>query len=327
MKTIRIYAAWFVGAGLLLAPLLHANESVVRPVTPGASPEAVELLNFFYRISGQHTLSGQHNFPADQDRHTVASAEAWGKTPAIFGKDWGFAKAGDKDSAFVRDQIVQELIEQYRAGAIVTLCWHEVPPTADEPVTFTHPRNAPPAPPGQLASVQGQLADEQYRELLTPGTPLHQRWCAQVDAIVPYLKKLEAARVPLLWRPLHEMNGTWFWWGGRRGEYGTTAMYKMMFDRLVKHHQIKNLVWIWSVDRPESPSLNYDECWPGSEYVDILSLDCYREFKQSYYDGLLKLAQGKPIGLAEVGGNISLDVLAAQPKWTWWMTWAGMGVR
>ncbi|MEO5961369.1 MAG: hypothetical protein ABIZ49_07450, partial [Opitutaceae bacterium] len=42
---------------------------------------------------------------------------------------------------------------------------------------------------------------------------------------------------------------------------------------------------------------------------------------------LLKLAQGKPIGLAEVGGNISLDVLAAQPKWTWWMTWAGMGVR
>ena len=69
-------------------------------------------MNFFYSISGQHTLSGQHNFPGDQDRHTLAAAKAWGKTPAIFGKDWGFAKAGDKDSAYVRDEIVEQLKEQ-----------------------------------------------------------------------------------------------------------------------------------------------------------------------------------------------------------------------
>jgi mannan endo-1,4-beta-mannosidase len=68
--------------------------------------------------------------------------------------------------------------------------------------------------------------------------------------------------VPLLWRPFHEMNGTWFWWGGRRGEYGTAALYKMMFDRLVKHHKIKNLIWVWSVDRPEGSSLN---CWSLSD--------------------------------------------------------------
>jgi mannan endo-1,4-beta-mannosidase len=61
--------------------------------------------------------------------------------------------------------------------------------------------------------------------------------------------------------------------------------------------------------------------------VDVLSLDCYREFKQSYYDELLKLANGKPIALGEVGGNLSLAALQAQPRWTWWMTWAGSGVR
>ena len=100
-----------------------------------------------------------------------------------------------------------------------------------------------------------------------------------------------------------------------------------MFDRLVKHHKIKNLIWVWSMDRLEGTSLKFEECWPGSEYVDILSLDCYREFKQSYYDDLLKLANGKPIGLAEVGAPPPLTVLEAQPKWTWWITWAGMGVR
>ena len=48
-------------------------------------------------------------------------------------------------------------------------------------------------------------------------------------------------------------------------------------------------------------------------------------FKQSYYDDLLKLANGKPVALAEVGGNLSLDVLKAQPRWAWWMAWAGIG--
>ena len=113
------------------------------------------------------------------------------------------------------------------------MCWHEVPPTADEPVTFQGPKVNP------LHSVQGQLTDDQYKELLTPGTKLHEHWCARSTPIVPALKKIEAAHVPLLWRPFHEMNGTWFCWGGRRGEYGTAAMYKMMFDRIVNHHKIR----------------------------------------------------------------------------------------
>ena len=317
-----------IGLLCISASSLAGAESAARPVTPEASPEAVELLNFLHRISGKQTLSGQHNFPADKDKHTAAASRAWGKTPAIFGKDWGFARKGDKDSAYVRNEIVEELTEHYRNGSLVVMCWHQVPPTADEPVTFMGRRGGGPATNQTLFhTVQGQLTDAQYKDLLTPGTELHEHWCSQVDAIVPYLKKLEAARVPLLWRPFHEMNGGWFWWGGRRGEYGTAAIYRMMFDRLVKHHKIKNLIWVWNVDRPEGTSLRFEECWPGPEYVDILSLDCYREFKQSYYDELLKLANGKPIALGEVGGNLSLAVLQAQPQWTWWMEWAGSGVR
>jgi hypothetical protein len=61
--------------------------------------------------------------------------------------------------------------------------------------------------------------------------------------------------------------------------------------------------------------------------VDVVSFDCYRVFKQSYYNDLLKLANGKPVALAEIGGSISLDVLKAQPKWAWWMEWAGMSLK
>jgi mannan endo-1,4-beta-mannosidase len=324
MKKMRVrLIAWF-GVSCLGVSMLVAAENPVRPMTPGASPEAVELLKFFYQISGKQTLSGQHNFPADKDKHTLAATKAWGKTPAVFGKDWGFAREGDKDSAFVRNEIVEEIKQQYAKGALVTMCWHAVPPTADEPVVFMRRGRSE---TDKLDSVQGRLTEAQYQDLLTPGTDLHKRWCAQVDALVPYFRKLEEAKVPLLWRPYHEMNGGWFWWGGRRGEYGTAQIYRMIFDRLVKHHTIKNLIWVWSVDRPEGTSLKFEECWPGAEYVDILSLDSYRDFKPSYYEDLLKLGGGKPIALAEVGGNLSLEVLKTQPKWCWWMTWAGMGAR
>jgi mannan endo-1,4-beta-mannosidase len=326
MRKIQIGLSVLIGVLCINACCLHRSDRVVQPVTPDAAPEAVELLNFIYRISGRHTLSGQHNYPADKDRETVVAARAWGKTPAIFGKDWGFADQTSKDSAFVRDDTVEELEKQYKNGSLVVICWHEVPPTADEPVAFRGRRGSGPTT-NHLNTVQGHLTEAQYKDLLTPGTELHRHWCAQVDAIVPYLKKLQDAHVPVLWRPFHEMNGAWFWWGGRRGEYGTAALYKMMFDRLVNYHKIKNLIWVWNVDRPEGTTLQFKDCWPGPEYVDVLSLDCYQTFKPSYYRDLLKLADGKPVALGEVSGNLSLDVLKTQPKWAWWMTWAGSGLR
>ena len=85
-----------------------------------------------------------------------------------------------------------------------------------------------------------------------------------MDAIVPYLKALQDAHVPLLCTPFDEMNGDLVLVGWPPGEYGTAALYKMMFDRLVHYHQIKNLIWVWNVDRPEGTSLKFEECLPGS---------------------------------------------------------------
>ena len=298
-------------------------EGVVKPVTPNASPEAVELLKFIYSISGTHTMTGQHNFPNTKDTYTQRAAQSWGKAPAIYGQDMGFAKEGNQDSYLARPEIVAECKRQYALGSIVTICWHAVPPTADEPVIFAQRRGSP--APEKLASVQGKLTDEQFKDVLTPGTELYKRWCAQVDAVAGFLKQLQEARVPVLWRPYHEMNGDWFWWGGRRGEYSTAKLYRQIFDRYVNHHKLNNLVWVWSVDRPERADRQFADYYPGPEYFDIASLDVYGEFKQSYYDDLLKVAAGKPLALAEVGRPPTMEILSQQPGWTWWMTWAGMG--
>ena len=313
---------------LLVLPVVlnfpaHGEERAeIKPVTPQASPEVRALLEVLYAISGQHTLTGQHNYPNTKSRNSEFAAKYIGKTPAIFSTDWGHAKAGDSDSYLARPDIVQEAIRQHQLGSLVTICWHAVPPTADEPVTF---RQLPNSDPKALSSVSGKLLDDQFKDVLTPGTALYQKWCAQVDAVAVFLKQLQDAHVPVLWRPYHEMNGDWFWWGGRTGEYSTMALYRQLFDRLVNHHHLNNLIWVWSMDRISKPGMEHAKFFPGIDYVDVLALDVYgNDFAQSYYDSLVALSGGKPVTLGEVGSPPTPEILRQQPKWVYYVTWAGM---
>lgn len=301
---------------------LAGADTGIQPVAPNASPEARALLELLCRTSGKYIFTGQHNYPNTKDRNSQFAARYTGKRPAIWSTDWGFAKDGDTDSCLARPDIVQEAKRQHHMGSLVTICWHAVPPTADEPVTF---RPQPGAASNALASVQGRLLDEQFKDVLTPGTELHKRWTAQIDAIAVHLKELQKAHVPILWRPYHEMNGIWFWWGGRQGGHSTRALYRQLFDRLVRYHQLNNLVWVWSVDRPNKPEMQFSNYYPGDEYVDVLALDVYgSDFKQSYYDDLVALSKGKPVVLGEVGNPPGLEVLKNQPRWGYWVVWAGM---
>jgi mannan endo-1,4-beta-mannosidase len=301
---------------------ITAQEKVINPVTKNASPEARALLKFFYDISGEYLLTGQHNFPNVKGRNTKFAAEYMGKTPVMYSTDWGFAFEGNSDSYLARQDIVDEAIRQNRLGSIITICWHAVPPTADEPVTF---QPVPGADSAKLHSVQGRLLDQQFKDVLTPRTALYKHWCQQVDTIAMYLKKLQDAHVPIVWRPYHEMNGEWFWWGGRQGEYSTIRLYLQLFDRLVNYHKLNNLIWMWNVDRPSTPSRKFTNFYVGSNYFDIASLDVYgSDFNQNYYDSLLSLAKGKPVALGEVGNPPTPDVIKRQPKWTYYVIWAGM---
>ena len=294
------------------------------PVTPDASPEARALLQFIQGLSGKHIMTGQHNFPNTKDTSTLSAERAYGKVPVIFGQDFGFAAPGDKDAVAARPAIIEEVKRQYALGSIIALCWHAVPPTADEPVTFQPRRGAGATTNGPLASVQGRLTDQQWNDVITPGTDLYKHWCAQVDVVAGYLKQLQAAHVPVLWRPYHEMNGDWFWWGGRLGDKGTKVIYRQIYDRFVNYHHLNNLIWIWSCHRPARADRQFADYNPGTNYFDIAALDVYgNDFKQSYYNDMLVQAAGKPITLAEVGPPPSVDVVTQQPLWTWWMTWAG----
>lgn len=287
----------------------HHPTQAAEPVNPHASAEARALLKYFYSISGKYTLAGQHNYPYHIARWTDRVYDLTGKYPALYGEDFGFSGGEDKDSTEARPELIAEAKRQYENGAVVTLTWHAVRPTEDEPVTFRD-------------SVQGHLTDFEWSELLTPGTELYNRWCAQVDVIAGFLKQLQAAHVPVLFRPYHEMNGGWFWWGGRPGKNGSQALYRQLFDRFVNHHKLNNLIWVWNINAPSNPAMAIKDYFPGSEYADMLTEDIYSEFQQNYYDDMLALAAGKPIALGEVGAVPTPEILQKQPNWTYFMVWS-----
>jgi mannan endo-1,4-beta-mannosidase len=286
-------------------------QTAPEPVNPHATPEARALLAYLDSISGKATITGQHNYINDGARWTDLVYDLTGRYPGLFGSDFAFAGKDDKDSVTSRPAMIEEVKRQYRNGAVIALTWHEVRPTDDEPVTFRD-------------SVQAHLTDYEWQQLLTPGTPLYNRWCAQVDVIAGYLRQLRDAHVPVLYRPYHEMNGNWFWWGGRPGKDGSAALYRQLYNRFVNVHHLDNLVWVWNVNAPEYAAGPVADYYPGAQYADVATMDIYGEFKQKYYVGMVALADDKPIALAEVGGLPTPEILDRQPRWTYFMAWSGM---
>ena len=305
MRTILIAAA--ILAGFFGCAI--SAQTAPAPVNPHASPEARALLAYLDSISGTATITGQHNFPNDGSRWTDLAYDLTGKYPGLFGEDFGFSAGDDKDSVLSRPAMIEEVKRQYRNGSVIALTWHEVRPTDDEPVTFRD-------------SVQGHLTDYEWQQLLTPGTPLYNRWCAQVDVIAGYLRQLRDAHVPVLYRPYHEINGGWFWWGGRPGKDGSAALYRQLYDRFVNVHHLDNLVWVWNVNAPNPDWPPLADYYPGAQFADVVTMDIYGEFKQEFYTSMLALADGKPIALAEVGGLPSPEVLDRQPRWSYFMCWS-----
>lgn len=314
--------------------------------------EAKTLLQFLYDIQGQYTLSGQHNFIASGSKYTEIVKDITGKFPIVWGSDFSFCYQGAEPHKFqhcgplnlsdpgeitafedwkspdvhftgltpseARECLVQNAIARHREGYIITLMWHACPPGLGDCCD------------GQkIWAMENRPSPQEWDELTTEGTPTNVAWKQQADTIAGYLNQLKDANVPVLWRPYHEMNGIWFWWCNQQGENGFKKLWVMMHDYYVNHHRLDNLIWVWNTNAPRNipgdEAFPYAAFWPGHDYVDVLAADVYHDdWKPSHHDDLLTLANGKPIAIGECAPPPSLDVLAQQNRWAWFMPWGNL---
>lgn len=276
----------------------NSSDKNINPVNKNANASTIQLLEYLYALRGEKILSGQHNYGHELRRSTDSIVAFTEKYPAIYGSDF---VSGNRDTA------LQEFIRRHKSGSILTLMWHQPRPYAD---STGHFRNS--------------ISPAEWKQLITPGTPIHQTWLEEIDKVAFYLKELEKEDIPVLWRPYHEMNGNWFWWGQMPGPDGIQKLWKLMYDRYTNYHQLNNLIWVWNANefRP-GEVYGYEEYFPGLEWVDVLATDVYTEFyDEKDYLEMQRLAEGKLIALGEIGEVPDAAKLESQPLWSWFMIWA-----
>jgi mannan endo-1,4-beta-mannosidase len=133
---------------------------------------------------------------------------------------------------------------------------------------------------------------------VTPGTAEYTATLRDIDAIAVQLKRLSDANVPVLWRPLHEAGGTWFWWSAKGGA-AYIALWNLMYNRLVNTDGIHNLIWVWNGDDPT--------WYPGNSKVDVLAIDANTS-SQTEYNKILSISGGqKFLAMSETGQLPDVD--------------------
>ena len=274
-------------AMMLVTHLVTSPLAAGTPADPDLNPRGRAILAWFQQLSASPELrlvSGQ--FLGWSGSGSLEEVEkihrASGQRPAMIGLDYCAWLPGNRpDMAGIDTRTPNEFAKNYwRDGGLVDISWHATNPSG-----------------GSLKTRDLKLAD-----LLVPG-PLHDRWLESLDRIAAGLQELQEAGVVVLWRPFHEMNGGWFWWGAQEPA-DFIAAWRQMFDYFTREKKLHNLIWIFS---PNHGQRNAPDYYPGDTAVDLAGFDAYTDNIDPQhikgYPGLVRL--NKPFGFTEYGPHAS----------------------
>ncbi|MDW4918521.1 glycosyl hydrolase [Streptomyces californicus] len=279
-----------------------AESAQAFPATPKQS-----VVNYLRSISGNSIVSGQHNKePASAPgQYTQQVKDVSGQYPGLWGGDLMFNAADVAN----RQRVVDQAKTEWANGSLVSLTWHVCPPTGGSSCAFE-------------GGVKSNISNAQFSQILTDGSSLNSAWKRRLDEVAPYLQQLKNAGVPVLFRPFHEMNESWNWWGNRPGTNGSSRLFQITRDYLAGTKGLDNLIWVWNVqDNPAGGWINY---YPGNQYADVVSLDVWYKSHPSSgdYQQMRNIAGTKPVAIGEIGKMPTAAMLQSQPQWAWFMMWS-----
>lgn len=299
----------------MIGMTLTANAATTTPCNPNATQGCKNLLYYLNSIIGSKIVGGQYNYASsdgDLVNYTNRIHNISGKYPGLWGSDWSF----NNGTWTVQEQyqgVANAAIQRAAAGDIISLMWHMPRPDFDIATAG-------------WGEVQTGITDTMANNMITPGTTEYNQMISRIDAVAPYLKQLRDAGVTVLWRPYHEMNYGFFWWGGRPDF--VKSLWWIMYDRYTNYHGLNNLLWVWNVntvyDGSEQAAFNL--YYPGSSYVDVISVDRYSsgptDYSATEYNTLVSVDNTKVAALGENGNIPDPDYLLGNGiNYTFFMIW------
>ncbi|MEM7809953.1 MAG: glycosyl hydrolase [Planctomycetota bacterium] len=276
------------GAVLLFGVATQAGPLIDKDATP----ETVALYQNLRLIAREKLLFGvQFAYTVgfhEKDSQAFANSDAkelLGDNPAVLGLDFGgmgnkWTRPTPAESVYGR--VIRAV---RRRGGLVTVSWH-MPNPATGGNVYDRGGNA-------------------VTQVLTPGTSARRKYFKNLDQAAAFYRDVRDDRgrpIPILFRPLHEQRGRWFWWGG---ENCTVEEYVELWKQTVRHlrdeRDVHNLIYITSPNKPDTRE-KYLERFPGPEWVDVFGFDWY--FPRDFADQINASAR-VVVGLAREHGKLA----------------------
>jgi len=290
-------------------------------VNANASTQAKNVYNYLRSSFGTKCLSGtmaEVNWNIDNATWVYNQTGKW---PAItcFDLIHYTRKKTSYDSWVDYNAMVTNATNYWNNGGLVAMMWHWLDPSRATDQFYS------------------DRTSFDISKIFDANSTQYAAMINDIDSVAVFLKQLKNAGVPVIWRPLHEAEGSyrygdWFWWGSKGAE-ACVQLWKVMYERLVTYHGLNNLIWVWTVNLDDYDYLWYADAtgwYPGNAYVDIIGIDIYDDAVAhgSHVNFFKKTAliagSRKIVTLAECGHIPDPALMQANgDKWSYFMPWYG----
>ncbi len=269
-------------------------------VSPDPLPEAQRVYDFLVANYGVKTLSGTMANVAWNTNEAEWVHQHTGKYPALNCFDYIHLYASPTNWINYEDT---EVVERWWGNnGLVAAMWHW-----NVPVAFGHTNHA----------FYTSETSFDVSKAVQEGTYENDIVKADLEKIANNLLLLKEKKIPVIWRPLHEAAGGWFWWGAK-GANPCKELWRLMFHTF-QAKGLNNLIWVWTTETGDH------DWYPGDEYVDIIGRDAYNksaEKLQEEFEWLMQTYPDKVVALSEFGSVADMsDQWNLGTRWSWFMSW------
>ena len=286
-----------------------------RLIDKNATAETKALYANLRELSKSHILFGHqhateygHGWFGDANRSDVKSVT--GSHPAVIGVDFsGLSGLPDSIISKVKISLKKNIEDTYNRGGVTTVAWHFSNPVSEGGFYWKDSVSLP----AVKYIIPGGSGHEKYKSILST-----------IAGLVKSLKGNDGKQVPVIFRPYHEFDGDWFWWGKSHctiDEFKT--LWKFTVSYLRDSLGVHNFIFAFSPDCKFNSEEEYLERYPGDEWVDMVGVDNYADFGR---DGKYNLEAGiRKLGIvssyANKAGKLAAFTetgLESIPNATWW---------
>ena len=298
-----------------------------KPVSENAqtNEKTMEVWNYLRSVYGKQVITCQQMM-GNECYEDLVFYNATNDLTAMKGYDFIFCTG-----SYHSDDMIDEAIEWSKeSGGLCAFTWHwNVPKDIDNPE-------------GGYAFYTNEITNFSQVNAVTPGTKEYETVIHDIDLIATKIQRMESEGVTILFRPLHEASGAWFWWGLQGRDSATNEVFQklwyMIYDRLENYHKLTNIIWVWNGQNPhtaihpnafdiEGIDRYYDQEDISAEALSTYYEKCYGELA-GYDKYCAELAgmesTGKMMALTECGYIPDPEgIKAANTIWLYYMVWNG----